>query len=115
MFSRRAQFPGDAGAPTAARRFVRAMLAKARRDDVTDDAVLLASELCENAVLHAGTGFTIELVVADGGAVTVTVTDQGTLAMELRRAGQPDGRGLALIAGVADAWGTRHDRHGHQV
>ena len=91
------------------------MLANARRDEVADDAVLLASELCENAVLHAGTGFTVELVVADGGAVTITVSDQGTLAMELRRAGQPDGRGLALIAGVADAWGTRHDRHGHQV
>jgi serine phosphatase RsbU (regulator of sigma subunit) len=91
------------------------MLTKARRDDVADDAVLLASELCENAVLHAGTGFTIELVVLDGGAVTVTVTDHGTIAMELRRTGMPNGRGLALIDGVADAWGTRHDRHGHQV
>ena len=122
MFSRRAQFPGDAGAPSAARRFVRAMLAKARRDDLVDDAVLLASELCENAVLHAGTGFTIELVVADAGAVTVTVTDQGPAPMELRRAGQPPparedsgGRGLALVAGLADAWGSRHDRHGHHI
>lgn len=91
------------------------MLAKARRDDLADDAVLLASELCENAVLHAGTGFTIELVVLDGGAVTITVSDQGTLALELRRNGQSNGRGLTLVAGVADAWGTRHDRHGHQV
>jgi serine phosphatase RsbU (regulator of sigma subunit) len=98
------------------------MLAKARRDDLADDAILLASELCENAVLHAGTGFTIELVALDGGAVTITVSDQGPAPMELRRAGQkprgredPGGRGLMLVAGVADAWGSRHDRHGHHV
>jgi phosphoserine phosphatase RsbU/P len=101
---------------------VRAVLAKARRDDLADDAVLLASELCENAVLHAGTGFSIEIEVMDGGAVTITVIDQGSTPMELRRAGQPPrsredagGRGLALVAGVADAWGSRHDRRGHHV
>jgi sigma-B regulation protein RsbU (phosphoserine phosphatase) len=122
VFSRRAQFPGDAGAPAAARRFVRAMLARSRRDDLADDAVLLASELCENAVLHAGTGFTIELVALDGGAVTITVTDHGPAPMELRRAGKPlpgrmdpGGRGLVLVAAMADAWGSRHDRHGHHV
>jgi serine phosphatase RsbU (regulator of sigma subunit) len=98
------------------------MLAKARRDDVADDAILLTSELCENAVLHSGTGFVVELVVMDGGAVTVTITDQGPAPMELRRAGQParaledtGGRGLTLVDGVADAWGSRHDRHGHHV
>ena len=64
------------------------MLAKVRRDDLADDAVLLASELCENAVQHAGTGFVIELTV-DGDEVTVTVTDHGPTPMELRRAGQP--------------------------
>jgi sigma-B regulation protein RsbU (phosphoserine phosphatase) len=98
------------------------MLAKARREDLVDDAVLLASELCENAVLHAGTGFTIELVVADGGAVTITVIDHGPAPMELRRAAQSararedsGGRGLSLVDSVADAWGSRHDRHGHQI
>jgi phosphoserine phosphatase RsbU/P len=116
VFSRRAQFPGDLGAPAAARRFVRVMLAKARRDDVADDAVLLVSELCENSVQHAGTGFTIELVVADGGAVTVTVTDRGTAPMELRRLARPNQQGgLMLVDGIADAWGSRHDRHGHHV
>ncbi|HEX6360777.1 SpoIIE family protein phosphatase [Actinophytocola sp.] len=120
MFSRRAQFPGDAGAPSAARRFVRAVLAKMRRDDLADDVVLLASELCENAVLHAGTGFTIELSLADVGDLTVAVTDHGPAPMELRRAEQPanpeyGGRGLALVHTLATAWGSRHDRNGHQV
>jgi sigma-B regulation protein RsbU (phosphoserine phosphatase) len=121
VFSRRVQFPGDAGAPTAARRFVRTMLAKVRRDDLADDAILLTSELCENAVMHAGTGFSVQLVL-DGDMLTVTVTDHGPTPMELRRSGQPlpsredtGGRGLLLVNTVADAWGSRHDRDGHQV
>jgi serine phosphatase RsbU (regulator of sigma subunit)/anti-sigma regulatory factor (Ser/Thr protein kinase) len=113
VFSRRAQFPGDAGAPSAARRFVRAALAEARLDELADDTLLLASELCENAVLHAGTGFEVELV-ADGGELTVTVTDHGPAPMELRRT-TPGGRGLTLVDTVAQAWGSRHDGRGHRV
>jgi serine phosphatase RsbU (regulator of sigma subunit)/anti-sigma regulatory factor (Ser/Thr protein kinase) len=113
VFSRKAQFPGDAGAPSAARRFVRAALAEARLEELADDTLLLASELCENAVLHAGTGFEIELV-ADGGELTVSVTDQGPAPMELRRTAQ-GGRGLSLVDTVAQAWGSRHDGRGHQV
>jgi serine phosphatase RsbU (regulator of sigma subunit) len=96
------------------------VLAKVRRDDLADDVVLLTSELCENAVLHAGTGFTIELMISDIGDLTVTVTDHGPTPMELRRSGQPTareygGRGLALVNTLANAWGSRHDRNGHQV
>jgi phosphoserine phosphatase RsbU/P len=97
------------------------MLAKSRRDDLADDAVLLTSELCENAVMHAGTGFVVELVLADD-ELTVTVTDHGPTPMELRRAGKSllerenaGGRGLMLVDAIADAWGSRHDRDGHRV
>lgn len=116
VFSRRAQFPGDAGAPSAARRFVRAALAEARLDELADDAVLLASELCENAVLHSGTGFEVEFRI-DDGQLTIAVTDQGPAPMELRRAApaQVNGRGLTLIDTMADAWGSRHDIRGHQI
>ncbi len=44
--------------------------------EFVDDVVLLASELCENAVLHAGTAFDVA-VVADDDEVTVAVTDRG--------------------------------------
>jgi sigma-B regulation protein RsbU (phosphoserine phosphatase) len=116
VFSRRVQFPGDVGAPSAARRFVRTALAEARHDELTDDAVLLTSELCENAVLYSGTGFEVELTANDG-ELTVAITDQGPAAMELRRAtpAAGPGRGLMLVDGIADAWGSRHDRRGHQV
>jgi sigma-B regulation protein RsbU (phosphoserine phosphatase) len=116
VFSRRVQFPGDVSAPSAARRFVRAALAEARHDELTDDAVLLTSELCENAVLYSGTGFEVELTAEDG-ELTVAITDHGPAAMELRRAtpAAGAGRGLALVDGIADAWGSRHDSRGHQV
>ncbi|GAB1512648.1 SpoIIE family protein phosphatase [Actinophytocola sp. KF-1] len=121
-FERRARFPGEAGAPSAARRFVRAAVADAGLDELASDAVLLTSELCENAVLHAGTGFTID-VSADGVELTVAVTDQGSTPMELRRTVPPapgsrrasHGRGLVLIDALATAWGSRHDRGGHRV
>ncbi|MFC4859331.1 SpoIIE family protein phosphatase [Actinophytocola glycyrrhizae] len=121
-FVRRARFPGDAGAPSAARRFLRSALAEAELDELADDAVLLTSELCENAVLHAGTGFTVDLT-ANGIELTVAITDQGSTPMELRRVVPPaagsrratHGRGLLLVDTVAAAWGSRHDSDGHRV
>jgi serine phosphatase RsbU (regulator of sigma subunit)/anti-sigma regulatory factor (Ser/Thr protein kinase) len=122
VFRRRAQFPGEAAAPGAARRFIRAALGEADLDELAADAVLLTSELCENAVLHAGTGFVVELT-ADGAELTVAVTDHGSTPMELRRGVPPvpgsrrdtNGRGLVLVDAVAAAWGSLHDRRGHRV
>ena len=121
-FERRARFPGDVGAPTAARRFLRSALSEVGLDELADDVVLLASELCENAVLHAGTGFAVELV-ALGTELTVAVTDSGSTPMELRRAVLPtpgsrrdtNGRGLTLVDSIAAAWGSQHDVRGHRV
>ena len=102
-----------------ARRFIRSALHEAGLDELADDALLLGSELCENAVLHAGTGFEVELTCA-AGEVTVAVTDHGSTAMELRR-GIPNAReathnrGLQIVDSVAAAWGSRHDAHGHRV
>ena len=90
--------------------------------DFVDDVVLLASELCENAVLHAGTAFDLA-VVADDDEVTVAVTDRGPGALELHLAeprqrygrAATHGRGLSLIARLATTWGTRHDADGHHT
>ncbi len=90
--------------------------------EFADDVVLLASELCENAVLHAGTAFDLA-VVADDDEVTVAVTDRGPGALELHLA-EPrprygravtHGRGLSLIARLATTWGTRHDADGRHT
>jgi serine phosphatase RsbU (regulator of sigma subunit)/anti-sigma regulatory factor (Ser/Thr protein kinase) len=96
-----------------------AALAQAGHDAVADTVVLLASELCENAVLHAGTEFEVA-VRTDDAEVVVTVSDRGAgpleqhLAQPRRRYGRAaeHGRGLALLAKLATAWGTRHERDG---
>ena len=92
---------------------------EAGRDDVADTVVLLASELCENAVLHAGTEFEVALRI-DAAEVVVTVSDRGAgpleqhLAQPRRRYGRAaaHGRGLQLLAKLATAWGTRHEQDG---
>jgi sigma-B regulation protein RsbU (phosphoserine phosphatase) len=90
--------------------------------EFVDDVVLLASELCENAVLHAGTAFSLA-VVADDDEVTVAVTDRGPGALELHLAeprqrygrAATHGRGLSLIARLATTWGTRHEADGQHT
>jgi phosphoserine phosphatase RsbU/P len=90
--------------------------------DLVDTVVLLASELAENAVLHAGTEFEVGLTVTDT-EVTVAVTDRGAGPLELhlsqprQRYGRAasHGRGLALVQRLATAWGTRHEADGRHV
>jgi phosphoserine phosphatase RsbU/P len=101
-----------------ARRTVRAALSDAGLDELVETAILLASELCENAVLHGGTEFELAVTTAPGEA-TIEVTDKGPGPLELRlaapRTGRAatHGRGLALVDALATAWGTRHDVRGH--
>jgi anti-sigma regulatory factor (Ser/Thr protein kinase) len=99
------------------------VLAEVGADDLVDTAVLLASELCENAVLHAGTEFEVELA-AGPDRVVVTVSDRGPGPLELhlaqprRRYGRAasHGRGLLLVERLASTWGTCHEADGtHRV
>jgi len=116
---RRVRLAPDPRSPGVARRMVMTALAETGRDAVVDTVVLLASELCENSVLHAGTEFEVALRV-DAAEVLVTVSDRGAgpleqhLAQPRRRYGRAaaHGRGLALLAKLATAWGTRHDQDG---
>ena len=88
-------------------------------DDTVDTAVLLTSELAENAVLHAGTEYEVSVTVSDA-EVVVSVADRGAGALEShlaqprRRYGRAatHGRGLAMLGRLASAWGTRHDADG---
>jgi sigma-B regulation protein RsbU (phosphoserine phosphatase) len=88
-------------------------------DDLVDTVLLLASELCDNATLHAGTEFVVELSITED-EVYVSVTDHGAGPLELYLA-QPrprfgraatHGRGLMLVQQLATSWGTRHERDG---
>src|SRR5256885_1588793 len=77
----RVRLPAEHRSPMLARRLVRSALHEAGLVGLTEDALLLTSELCENAVLHAGTEFELELTVSDS-EITVSVQDFGPTAME---------------------------------
>jgi anti-sigma regulatory factor (Ser/Thr protein kinase) len=81
------------------------------------DVLLLASELCANAVIHTRSGqphgwFTVVVEWTDELA-RVVIEDQGSAKTPMigARAGDlarehESGRGLRLVDGVADSWGT---------
>ncbi|GAA2929116.1 MULTISPECIES: ATP-binding SpoIIE family protein phosphatase [Streptomycetaceae] len=124
----RTSLPGIPLAPSAARRFVRAALvdwtavglpsAGAFGDRLTDDAVTVANELVTNAVVHAGTTVELLLRLEDGAgaepaALVLEITDHHP-ARSVRDGGaeRPDpaeyGRGLQLVATLAESWGITY-------
>lgn len=118
-------FAPTADAPLQARRALRHTLTGAgldQLDELADTVLLLASELCDNAVLHAGSEFEVELKV-DPDSVTVSVSDHGPSPLE-EHLSQPrprygrapnHGRGVMLIQRLATSWGTRHDADGRNT
>ncbi|MEV0121561.1 SpoIIE family protein phosphatase [Streptomyces sp. NPDC050703] len=126
----RTSLPGNSLAPAAARRFVRAALADWAELGVpaaagvdsrlTDDAVLIVSELATNAVVHAGTD--VELLCRldeaqpgeDTDTLVIEVSDHHPARavrgeQDQRPAGIPEyGRGLQLVASLAEAWGITY-------
>ncbi|MER5983153.1 SpoIIE family protein phosphatase [Streptomyces sp. NPDC001787] len=129
--------PGIPLAPSAARKFVRAALAEwtgtgvpaaaGFTDRLADDAVTVANELVTNAVVHAGTTVDLVLRLEEAGdeepaALLLEVTDHhparavsgepsGTAAGPSPTE-RPDpaeyGRGLQLVATLAEAWGITY-------
>jgi anti-sigma regulatory factor (Ser/Thr protein kinase) len=92
-----------------ARNFVRAACADWQLDDIRDDATIVACELVDNAVLHAGPGYRLTLRY-DAFGLTIAVRDRrpDRLPQPL-----PDGRGppqqlsgLFLVAALSREWGV---------
>jgi serine phosphatase RsbU (regulator of sigma subunit)/anti-sigma regulatory factor (Ser/Thr protein kinase) len=114
--SAEAAFAPEPTAVADARRFVRNTLISwglSRRDDLVADAVLLASELVTNAIVHAGTpvqltcrldGATVEVSVLDRHPARV-IPDPPGAAAEVDR---PSGRGLLLPAALSSSWGVTY-------
>ncbi|MFK4188988.1 ATP-binding protein [Streptomyces sparsogenes] len=78
-------------------------------DGAIDDIVLMADELVTNAIEHAGGPVWLRLRLHGGGCVICKVGDGSREAPRLRH-GDPDaedGRGLLLVAALADAFGAR--------
>ncbi len=100
-----------------ARSFVAAVV-EAAEAPVTDDLLLVASELITNAVRH-GTG-EIEVRVGVGpGSVRLEVLDEGhvhvTEPPAVMPVDGPGGWGLHLVRALAQAWGSGYDAHGRTL
>jgi anti-sigma regulatory factor (Ser/Thr protein kinase) len=79
-----------------------------------ETAALLVSELATNAVRHAGaTDFVVEVqTFPDEGRVWVGVTDTepGLPVLRPPSVTAEHGRGMRLVASLADRWGARRRR-----
>ncbi|GAA2372935.1 ATP-binding protein [Streptomyces cuspidosporus] len=99
--------------PTAAARARRTVAAALRDwgvpDDAIDDIVLMADELVTNAIEHAGGPVWLRLRLHRGRCVICKVGDGSREAPRLRHSDSDaeNGRGLVLVAALADAFGAR--------
>ena len=103
-------------AVSAARAFVRSLLAACDLRDYIDDAVLIASELVTNAVLHARTGIQLR-VLSEGSSVRLEVYDENSRLPTLAAVdpAATSGRGLAVVSSLAGSWGVELERYGKVV
>lgn len=96
------------------RSFVSVCLRRHGRCVLEPDCLLTSGELATNAVVHAGTPFTVT-VCGEGGDVVVLVHDQCTRMPEHPRTGGSifeGGRGLFVVAQCAQEWGVTPDEDG---
>jgi anti-sigma regulatory factor (Ser/Thr protein kinase) len=113
---RRLTLPAEPTSVSRARRLVSTALTAWDLDHLTDEVVLLTSELVTNAVIHARTPFEVALSVSDQ-VLRVVVAD-GSPAVPLRKsygATATTGRGLELVETIARQWGTEPREAGKVV
>lgn len=128
----RTSLPGNLLAPSAARRFVTAALAEwtglglpaavGFSERLSEDAAVVVSELVTNAVVHAGTTvellFRLEEATEEAeSALVLEVCDhhpartvRGDHGHSAEGAGEPAdyGRGLEIVAALAERWGITY-------
>jgi anti-sigma regulatory factor (Ser/Thr protein kinase) len=90
-----------------ARRFVGEHLSAHGCADVVPDAGLIVSELVTNALVHAGTDFTVTVEVGRD-TIVLRVADGSAEQPVLRTLGieTAGGRGLGIVAALAGEWGV---------
>ncbi len=111
-------FPGVVAIVPAARRFVRGILADSPR---VGDAELITAELATNAIRHTPSGepggeFTVSIWAKPGWA-RIEVADDGAGQWHPLPADTDDeyGRGLMIVAALADRFGHDADSAGTQT
>ena len=114
----RRAFSGCRDQVARARQFVAGELAGC---PVADEAILCVSELATNALMHtaSGDGGKFEVIVQRWASLArVSVCDQGSTGTPTARPldlESESGRGLGLVAMIADDWGQSGDGEGRAV
>ncbi|MBT2456549.1 ATP-binding protein [Streptomyces sp. ISL-86] len=118
-------FPAEPGAVRTARHAVRGKLRAWGLDSVGDVTVLLVSELVTNSLRYASGPIGVRLVrpnpavgSSSGSAALLVEVSDPLPDPPRERVAKPDdegGRGLQLVAGSAQRWGTRHGKSGKTV
>jgi hypothetical protein len=111
-----AEFAGEHDMPGRARRLVAAALEQCGHDEIlVGDAALVLSELASNAVLHAGSPFSVAVRTKDS-TLRIAVSDSTPLL-----AGSRDGliprptHGLSLVQALCCCWGVEGTAGGKVV
>ncbi|MGQ4335421.1 SpoIIE family protein phosphatase, partial [Streptomyces hayashii] len=109
------QLPVDPAAVAGARRAASGQLAAWGLSELEFSTELIVSELVTNAIRYGHAPIELRLIRAD--VLICEVSDGSSTAPHLRRARAFDegGRGLLLVAQVAERWGSRHTATGKTI
>ncbi|WP_069772450.1 SpoIIE family protein phosphatase [Streptomyces sp. LUP30] len=109
------RFPVDPAAVSGARRAASEQLAAWGLSELGFSTELIVSELVTNAIRYGNAPIELRLIRAD--VLICEVSDGSSTAPHLRRARVFDegGRGLLLVAQVAERWGSRHTATGKTI
>ncbi|MFI9151661.1 SpoIIE family protein phosphatase [Streptomyces sp. NPDC053367] len=109
------ELPSDPAAVSGARRFTDDRLADWGLQELAFTTELMVSELVTNAIRYGKSPVQLRLILES--TLTCEVFDASSTAPHLRRARTFDegGRGLLLVAQLAERWGTRHGREGKVI
>lgn len=109
-------FPPSIDAPHRARRDVVELLHDRGIAELDDVAALLTSELVTNSVIHASSEVEVSCEIGSE-RVRVAVSDHSPVSPRVGTFGStgPGGRGVMIVAALADDWGTETERGGKSV
>jgi anti-sigma regulatory factor (Ser/Thr protein kinase) len=109
------QLPPEPASAARARALTTAKLTEWGLEHLTFTTELIASELITNVYRYAGGPATLRLIRER--CLVCEVSDTSHTSPHLRRARTTDegGRGLFLVAQLAERWGTRYSREGKTV
>ena len=99
--------PGGVTTPMLARVFLRSTLQTWKLDGFGEVTELLTDELVSNVVRHVGTGMRLR-AMRTPDAIRVEVEDPSTSPPTIRHPGPDEdgGRGLLVVDGLSDRWGS---------